>query len=58
MRYTRQHLIGSIVLIIAQMVAAAKGQERWVFICGLAQVPFIILLVKTIFTSDEEEEHE
>lgn len=56
MRYTRQHLIGSIILIIAQMVAAVKGQEQWVFICGLAQVPFIVLLIKTIFTGNEEEE--
>ncbi len=56
MQYTRQHLIGSCILIIGQILATLNGKEQLAIILGWAQLPFILLPIKTMFFTHEEEE--
>ena len=51
MRYTIQHLVGSIVLIIAQATAFFMHEIYISIVFGLCQVPFGMLCAYTLFTN-------
>ena len=58
MRYTIQHLVGSIVLIIAQATAFFMHEIYISIVFGLCQVPFGMLCAYTLFTNIVEKNGE
>lgn len=58
MRYTIQHLVGSIVLIIAQATAFFMHEINIAIVFGLCQVPFGMLCAYTLFTNIVEKNGE